>query len=133
MSNEVAHLVERVRNTSPLQDESDRAVADLSIRGMIPVQERVDHRVLEVGPTPPRYKRIRIAWPPLRRQERGCGLGQLGLHVDDGPILVEHAHLDGSLQIIRLRRRCSLEALWRATADLQTQHAADRCESLCPA
>src|SRR4029077_17745813 len=45
---------------------------DLSIRGMFPVQERVDHRVLEMGPTPPRYEGIGIALPPLRRQERAA-------------------------------------------------------------
>jgi len=102
------------------------------IRGMFPVQERVDHRVLEMGPTPPCYEGIGIAFPPLRRQERGCGLGQSSLHVDHGSILVEHANLDGSPQIIRLRHRCSLEALWRATADLQTQHAADAVNHYAP-
>src|SRR6202030_4207722 len=40
---------------------SDRAMANLAIGGMLPVQERVDHRVLEMGPTPPRHERIGIA------------------------------------------------------------------------
>src|SRR5215469_16170721 len=119
MSNEVAHLAERVGNTSALQDESYRALANLPIRGMFPVQEGVDHRVLEMGPTPPCYEGIGIVFPPLRRQERGCGLGQSGLHVDHGSILVEHANLDGSSYILRLRHRCSLEVLWRATVDRQ--------------
>src|ERR1700746_2786559 len=107
-------------------------MADLAIRGMFPVQQRVDHRVLEMGPTPPCYEGIGIALPSLCRQERGCGLGQSGLHVDHGSILVEHADLDGSSYIIRLRHRCSLEVLWRATADRQTQHAADCYESHAP-
>src|SRR6516225_10207290 len=111
MSNEVAHLVEPVGNTSALQDESDRAMADLAIRDMFPMQQRVDHRVLEMGPTPPRHERIGIALPPLPREERGCGFGQSSLHVDHGSILVEHANLDGSSHIILLRHPCSLEML----------------------
>jgi hypothetical protein len=101
MSNEVMHLVARVGNTGALQDKSDRAMANLAIGGMFPVQERVDHRVLEMGPTPPRHERIGIAVPPFRCQERGCGLGQSGLHVDHGTVLVEHADLDESPHIIR--------------------------------
>jgi hypothetical protein len=107
-------------------------MADFAIRGMFPVHKRVDHRVLEMGPTPPRHEGIGIARPPLRRQERGCGLGQSSLHVDHGSILVEHANLDGRPHVIRLRHRCSLEVLWQATADRQTEHAADRCKSHAP-
>src|SRR5215467_2111329 len=55
------------------------------------------------GPTPPRYEGIGITLPPLCCQKRRCGLGQSGLHIDHGSVLVEHADLDGSLQIIRLR------------------------------
>jgi hypothetical protein len=36
------HLIERVGNTGALQNESDGAVANLTIRGVFPVQERVD-------------------------------------------------------------------------------------------
>src|SRR6516165_9670785 len=107
-------------------------MADLAIRGMFPVEKRVDHRVLEMGPTPPCYEGVGIALPPLRGQERGCGFGQSALHVDHGSILVEHANLDGSSHIIRLRHPCSLEMLWRATADRQTQPGAYRYESLGP-
>src|SRR6516165_9501924 len=99
---------------------------------MFPVQQRVDHRVLEMGPTPPRHERIGIALPPLPREERGCGFGQSSLHVDHGSILVEHANLDGSSHIIRLRHPCSLEMLWRATADRQTQPGAYRYEITMP-
>src|SRR6516165_1877851 len=108
-------------------------MADLAIRGMFPVEKCVDHRVLEMGPTPPCHEGVGIPLPPLRRQERNCGLGQSSLHVDHGSILVEHANLNGSSHIIRLRHLCSLEMLWRATANRQTEHDTDRCESLCPA
>jgi hypothetical protein len=42
VSNEIMHLIERVGNTGALQNESDGAVANLTIRGVFPVQERVD-------------------------------------------------------------------------------------------
>jgi len=96
MSDEVAHLVEGVGNACALQDKSNRTMADLAVRGVFPVQECVDHRVLEMGPTPPSHKGIGVATPSLRCQERGRGLSQSGLHVDHGSILVEHADLDGS-------------------------------------
>jgi hypothetical protein len=37
MSNEVAYLIERVWNAGALQDERDRAMADLAIRSVFPM------------------------------------------------------------------------------------------------
>ena len=72
----------------------DRAMADLAIGRVLAMQERIDHRILEMGAPPPGHEGIGIAAPALRLQERRCDRDQPALHVDDRAVLVEHAGFD---------------------------------------
>src|SRR6516162_9218895 len=80
-----------------------------------------------MGPTPPRNKGIGIALPPFRCQERGCGLSQSRLHIDHSSVLVEHADLDGSPQIIRLRHRLYPKPLEEPQPITASTAAKSRC------
>ena len=74
------------------------ALADFPVGGMSPLQQRIDHRVLEVGAPPPGDDGAGIAAPPLGFQERGDVGGEPALHVDDRAVLVEHDDLDAALE-----------------------------------
>src|ERR1700722_2431604 len=76
-----------------VHDMGDRAVADLAIGRVLAMQQRIDHRVLEMGAPPPGHEGIGIAAPALRLQERGSDGRQPALHVDHRAVLVEHADL----------------------------------------
>ena len=56
LSHEVPHLLHRVRDPGTLQDPGHRPVADHPVRGVGLVQQGVDHRVLEMRPTPPGHE-----------------------------------------------------------------------------
>jgi hypothetical protein len=50
-------------------------VADLAVRRVLPVQERVDHRILEVRAAPPGHERTGLSGPAFCVQERPGDLG----------------------------------------------------------
>ena len=76
-------------------------VSDLAVRRVLPVQERIDHRVLEVRAPPPGDERIRPPVPAFLLQVGRNHLGQALLHVHDRSVLVEHADLDLRLERVR--------------------------------
>ena len=88
----------RVADAGALQHEGNRSVADLSVGRVLPLEQSIDHRVLEVRATPPGDEGIRAARPTFRLEERSGDLGQPGLHVDDCSVLIEHADLDRTSQ-----------------------------------
>ena len=69
-------------------------MADLPVRRVAAIAQRVDHRVLEVRAAPPGDEAVGVALPALPLQKRRDGLGQALLHVDDGAVLVERQRLD---------------------------------------
>ena len=77
-----------------IHDLADGQVADLAVGRVIALQQRVDHRVFEVGAAPPRDEGVGIAGPGFCLQEQGGDVTQAALHVDHGAVLVEHAELD---------------------------------------
>ena len=95
LADEIADLVHRVLDAGALHHVRNRAMTDLPVRRVLAMEQRVDHRVLEMRPSPPGDERIRIALPALLLEVRRRDRRQSGLHVDDRPVLVEHAHLDG--------------------------------------
>ena len=88
----------RTMEIQRLIGRSLRAVADLTVRRVAMVAQRVDHRVLEVRAAPPGDEAVRPAVPALLLQERRHRLGQPLLHVDHRAVLVEHQHLHFALQ-----------------------------------
>ena len=94
LADEVAHLIMRMRDAGTVHHMRDRAVPDLAIGRVPAMQQRIDHRVLEMRAPPPGDEGIGIAAPALRLQEgRGDG-DEPALHVHDRAVLVEHADLD---------------------------------------
>jgi hypothetical protein len=93
-----AHFRVRVCNARAREHAVGGEMADLPIRRVLPVQQRVDHRVLEVRAPPPGDEIICIALPALALEEAGHGFAESTLHVDDCAVLVEHADLDGALE-----------------------------------
>ena len=78
-----------MRHPGALQNDVHRAVANLAIGRVAPRAERVDHRILEMGAPPPGDELPRIDIDVALREERGRDLGQSGLHIDDGAVLIE--------------------------------------------
>src|SRR5262249_25160680 len=60
---------------------------------MLAVQQRVDHRVLEVRTPPPGHQARWLTVPPLGLEIRPYWLGEPRLQGDDGAIEVEHTQL----------------------------------------
>ena len=90
------HFILRVRNARAREHLVDGEMTDLPIRRVLPVQQRVDHRVLEVHAPPPGDEIICAALPALALEEAGRGFAKSTLHVDDRTILVEHTDLDAA-------------------------------------
>ena len=79
---------------------TNRQMPDLPIRHVLPIQQRIDHRVFKMGAPPPCDEGVRIAGPALGLKEWGGEIAQATLHVHDRAVLVEHAQLDGGFQVI---------------------------------
>jgi hypothetical protein len=62
-------------------------------------------------PPPPRHEGMRISSPTFRPEIGRRDLGQAGLHVDHGAVLIEHAHLDGSFQLLDTAHRRATSVL----------------------
>jgi hypothetical protein len=103
LGHQVAHLVQGVRDPRALENPGQRPVADLPVWGVLPLQEGIDHRVLEVHAAPPGHEGVGIARPALPAEVRGDRLGESRLHVDHGAVLIEHAHLDPGSKLGRAR------------------------------
>jgi hypothetical protein len=58
------------------------------------IAQRIDHRVLEVGASPPGDEAVRLSAPAFPLQEGRDGFGEALLHVDDGAVLVESQRFD---------------------------------------
>ena len=101
LADEPANLVLRIGNAAAVHDVGDGAMADLPVRRMSAIAQRIDHRVLEVRAAPPGDEAVRLAMPPFAFQEGRHGLGEPLLHVDDGPVQVERQRLDLALQHAR--------------------------------
>ena len=97
---QVTDLVHRVLDTGAVHHMRDGAVADFPIGRVLPMQQRIDHRVLVMRPPPPGDEGVRIARPTLLLQKRRRVFNQPALHIHDRPILVEHADLDAGLEFI---------------------------------
>src|SRR5262249_60675890 len=69
-------------------------LADGAIGRVAAVDERVDHRIFEMGAAPPGDEAPRLAGPALAREEWRDELGEPALHVDDGAVLIEGERLD---------------------------------------
>jgi len=95
LADQIFHLVPAVFDAGAVHDMGDRAMPDLAIGRVLAMQQRVDHRVLEMGAPPPGDERIGIAAPALGLQERRGNRHKSPLHVDHRAVLVEHADLDG--------------------------------------
>ena len=100
LGDQPAHLVLRVRDAGPLEGEGEGAPADLPVGRVAPIDERVDHRVLEVRAPPPGDEGARPAAPPLGLEVRRDGLGEAGLHVDDRAVEIEGQDPDGVLDLV---------------------------------
>ena len=96
----------RVGDAAAVHDVGHGAVADLPVGRVAAVEQRVDHRVLEVRAPPPRHEAVGRAVPALLLQERRDGLGQPLLHVDDGAVLVEGQRLDLALEDLEAFHGC---------------------------
>src|SRR3546814_15994720 len=83
-------------------DVGHRPVADLAVRRVAAVAQRVDHRVLEMRAPPPGDEAVRLVVPTLVLQERCGRLGVAALHVADGAVLVAHQRLDLALLDLRV-------------------------------
>src|SRR5262249_42784343 len=94
LADEITDLLLRVGDASAIHHMGDRAMADLAIGRVLPVQQRIDHRVLEMRATPPGHEGTGIAAPALLFQERSRDRGKATLHVDNRAVLVEHADFD---------------------------------------
>src|SRR5262249_5689371 len=126
---QVAHFVHRKRDARSLQHPRDGPVADLPVRCVLALEQRVDHRVLEVCPPPPRDERVRIAVPALLPEVTGGGFREPALHVHHGPVLVEHAHLDGSRELGRARHRRVSDGCIRYPAMMPPYFTTKRCQA----
>src|SRR5262249_10561936 len=89
-----------VGDSGAIHHMGDGAMADLAIGRVLAMQERIDHRILEMGAAPPGDERVGIAAPALRVQEWRRDRHQSALHVDDRAILIEHADLDAVLDAL---------------------------------
>ena len=69
-------------------------MADLPIRRVAAIAQRVDHRAFVVRAPPPGDEAVGAAVPAFAAQERFGQFGQAVLHVDDGAVLVEHQSAD---------------------------------------
>ncbi len=97
-------------------------MADLAVGRVAAIQQRVDHRVLEVRAPPPGDEAAGLAVPALLLQERRDGLGQPFLHVDDGAVLIESQRLDLALEDLGAFHTC----LSKAQPDSPPRHAERR-------
>ena len=96
-----ANLVHCVRNCGALKGVGDSAVPDLSVRRVLPMQECIDHGVLEVRTSPPGHECVRSPVPTFIFQV-GCDyLCEALLNVHHRAVLVEHADLDLPLEGFR--------------------------------
>src|SRR5262249_45196136 len=66
-----------------------------------PIEECIDHRVLEMRAPPPCDEAIGRALPALVAQERSDRIGEALLHVDNGAVLVEGQGLDLAFEDVR--------------------------------
>lgn len=101
LADEIAHVVHRVVDLRAVHHMGNCAVSDLAIGRVLAMQQRIDHRILEMGPTPPCDEGIRIALPALLCKERCGDFNQAALHVDDGAVLIEHADLHVALDRLK--------------------------------
>jgi hypothetical protein len=131
MSNEVVYLVERVGNTSALQDESDGAMANLAVRGMFAVSSasiiefskwvRRHHVTKELGS--PRH-------PFAARKGAAASVNPVCMSTT-----VPYWSNMQTLMVALKSSACAIAVLtfWRAIADHQTHYAVDAVNTLCPA
>ena len=93
------------RSMSPFGDwnlDYDNYNSWFEVKPWLTFAERVDHRILEVGTSPPGDEPVGLAVPALLLEERRDHLGQSRLHIHDGPVLVEDQRLDLALQDSRM-------------------------------
>ena len=112
LADEPTHLVLGVGDFAAVHHMGYRAVADLAVGRVSAVEQRIDHRVLEVRAPPPRHEAAGRACPTLLGKERRDRLRQSLLHVDDGAVLVEGQRLDLALEDFGPFHR-NLLRLWR--------------------
>ena len=113
LADERAHLVLGVGDAAAIHDVGNGTMADLPVRRVATIAQRVDHRVLEVCAPPPGDEAVRLAVPAFRLQEGRRGLGEPLLHVDDGAVLVERQYFDLALQDVAYGRHVFLRARQR--------------------
>jgi len=82
------------------------------------VQQRVDHRILEMRPTPPGDELIGVAVPVFGLEEVDRDFPKSRLHVNDRPILIEHADLDDALERFGFGHRSFPQVVCRSEVEL---------------
>src|SRR6266511_4099907 len=87
------------REHTPYREIGHRSVTDFPIGCVLAPEQRIDHGVLEMRAAPPGDEGVGISLPPFGFQIGSGDLGEPGLHVDDGSILIEHADLDRGFEI----------------------------------
>src|SRR5262244_2854251 len=95
-----------MRNAGALQRVGERYAANLTVGQMRAVQQRIDHRVLEVRAPPPGHQARWLTLPALGLEIRPYGCGEPRLHVNDGAVEVEHAQLHRRSQLFE-RPHCA--------------------------
>src|SRR5262249_3826487 len=98
-----------MRNAGALQRVGERYAANLTVGQMRAVQQRVDHRVLEVRPPPPGHQARWLTLPALSLTIRPYSPDEPRLHVDDGAVEVEHAQLHRRLQLFECPHLVSVD------------------------
>src|SRR5262245_29434183 len=95
----MVHLVLRVPDTGAFERKCKGPPADLPVRGMAPIDERIDHRMLEMRSPPPRHQRLWPAAPAFGLQVRREGIRQPALYIDDRAVEIEGQESNGRFEL----------------------------------
>ena len=95
------HFILIIGDAAAVHDMGHGAMADLTIRGMPPIAESIDHGALEVSAPPPGDEAVRRSIPTFIFQKWLDHRSEALLHVDNGSVLVEYQPLDFTLEDFR--------------------------------